>query len=134
MRSFSQNTLLGSINPDRNSQLRVMSTPEWPVPYYQRAFRHPAALETDKGNLWHFCVPLSDYHAIIAKEVLKSQGKGYIVEAIENHYNIGDYLTSFKDSAQFSKAYLEDLAEALGVAQDQNNRLLNEHDLADCLH
>ena len=41
----SQNTFLGSINPDLNHNLRVMSTPEWPVPYYQRAFRHPASLE-----------------------------------------------------------------------------------------
>ena len=31
-----QNTLVGSLVPERNSNLRVMTTPEWPVPYYQR--------------------------------------------------------------------------------------------------
>ena len=38
---FGANTLTHQLNPYRNHQLRVMSTPEWPVPYYQRAFRDP---------------------------------------------------------------------------------------------
>ena len=134
MRSVSQNTLLGAINTERNHNLRVVSTPEWPVPYYQRAFRHPAALEKRAGNISAFQVPLHDMHAIIAKEILKTEGKGYVVEAIENHYNLDNYRTQFKDSSQFSRAYLEDLAEALDVAKEQNARILNEHDLADVLH
>ena len=44
-RAFSQNTMVSSLNPDRNHNLRVMSTPQWPVPYYQRAYRHPANLD-----------------------------------------------------------------------------------------
>eukprot|EP00347_Sterkiella_histriomuscorum_P007227 403349773 len=130
----SQNTFLGSINPDLNHNLRVVSTPEWPVPYYQRAFRHPASLEKRAGNLLNFQVPLHDMHVLVAKEVLKTDGKGYVVEAIENHYNLESYRTQFKDSSQFSRAYLEDLAEALHVSQEQNARILNEHDLADVLH
>lgn len=89
----SQNTFLGSVNPDRNHNLRVMSTPEWPVPYYQRAFRHPASLEKREGNLSHFLVPLHDFHAILAKESLKSIKLGYVVEAIENHYDLDTYKT-----------------------------------------
>ena len=135
MRSFaSQNTLLGALNPDLNHNLRVMSTPEWPVPYYQRAFRHPAALEKRAGDLGAFLVPLHDIHVLIAKEFLKTDGKGYVVEAVENHYDLENYCTSFKDSSQFSRAYLEDLAEALDVAKEQNTRILNEHDLADVLN
>ncbi len=111
-----------------------MSTPEWPVPYYQRAFRHPASLEKRNGNLGHFLVPLHDFHTVIAKELLKTCGKGYVVEAVENHFDLPEYRTSFKDSTQFSKAYIEDLVEALGVASEQNARILNEFDLADCLH
>ena len=79
-------------------------------------------------------MPLHDIHVLIAKEYLKTDGKGYVVEAVENHYDLENYCTSFKDSAQFSRAYLEDLAEALDVAKEQNNRILNEHDLADVLH
>ena len=117
IKSFTtQNTFLGSINPDRNHNLRVMSTPEWPVPYFQRAFRHPPSLEKREGNLNHFNVPLHDFHAILAKEFLKSMNLGYIVEAIENHYDIETYLTSFKDSSLFSKAYADDMLDCLGVA------------------
>lgn len=130
----SQNTFLGSINPDRNHNLRVMSTPEWPVPYYQRAFRHPPSLEQRNGNLNHFCVPLHDFHAVLAKEFLKSMKKGYIVEAIENHFDIESYKTAFKDSSLFSKAYVDDMLDALPVAFEQNVKLLSEYDLADCLH
>ena len=112
----SQNTFLGSINPDLNHNLRVMSTPEWPVPYYQRQFRHPVSLEKNLGNINNFLVPLHDTDVIIAKELLRSTGKGYVVEAIENHYDLFNYKTHFRDSALFSKAYLEDLATALNVA------------------
>ena len=130
----SQNTFLGHINPETNHNLRVMSTPEWPVPYYQRAFRHPANLEKYLGNLNQVCVPVHDIHVIVAKEALKADGKGYVVEAIENHYDLNSYITSFKDSSAFSKAYVDDLLDSLGVAYEQNVRLLNEFDLADALN
>ena len=83
-RPFStQNTLIASLNPERNNSLRVMSTPTWPVPYYQRAFRHPANLDKPAGDLMHIGNSLHAYHAVIAKEMLKLQGNGYVVEAIE---------------------------------------------------
>ncbi|CDW91197.1 UNKNOWN [Stylonychia lemnae] len=133
-RSFSQQTFLGSINPDRNHNLRVMATPEWPVPYYQRAFRHPVSVEKRVGSFEAVVSPLHDFHAVLAKEILKSSGKGYVVEAIENHYDLATYKTEFKDCTQYCRAYIEDLAEALGVAHEQNSRILNEHDLSECLN
>ena len=119
------------MNTDRNHNLRVMSTPTWPGPYYQRAFRHPVNLDRPDGDLTYFNVPLHDSHALIAKELLKLNGQGYVVEAIENHYQIDSYLTSFKDSALFSKAYVDDLLDGLGVAHEQNQKLLHDHDLSD---
>ena len=95
-------TLVGSMNPDRNHNLRVMSTPQWPVPYYQRAYRHPARLDKNEGDLGYFMVNLHDSHVMIAKELLKLEGKGYVVEAIEQHYDITSYKTSFTDSSMFS--------------------------------
>mgnify|MGYP005646322567 CR=1 len=80
----SQNTLLGSINPERNHSLRVMSTPTWPVPYYQRLLRHPVNTgDISKGNLSYIGEECNDMHAILAKEQLKEAGLGYVVEAIE---------------------------------------------------
>ncbi len=69
----------------------------------------------------------------MAKEKLKTQGKGYIVEAIENHYDLKSYITSFKDSSNFSKAYVDDLLECLDITLKENHRLMNEFDLGDCL-
>lgn len=97
-RQFSQGTLMTSLNTDRNHNLRVMSTPTWPVPYYQRAFRHPANLDRPDGDISYFNVELDDTHVLVAKEMLKVHGKGYVVEAIEQHYDLNSYKTIFADS------------------------------------
>ena len=81
----------------------------------------------------HIAVPLHDVHAMMAKELLKLKGEGYVVEAMENHYDIDSYLTQFEDCQQFCEAYVDDLLDCLGIAQQQNSRLLNEFDLADTL-
>ena len=133
-RGFSQGTLMTSLNTDRNHNLRVMATPTWPVPYYQRAFRHPAHLDRADGNLTNFAAPLNDSHVIVAKELLKMNGKGHVVEAIEQHYDVKSYLTEFEDSKLFSAAYVDDLLDCLGVAHEQNVRILNENDLSDVFH
>mgnify|MGYP007103437721 CR=1 FL=1 len=112
-----------------------MSTPTWPVPYYQRLFRHPVnAGDIDKGNLSYIAEPIDDVHVILAKETLREKGLGYVVEAVENHADTDTYCTSFSDSTLFSKAYTEDLLDCLGVAFDQHRRVMNEVDLADALH
>ena len=68
---------------------------------------------------------------LVAKELLKMQGKGHVVEAIEQHYDVKSYLTEFEDSKLFSAAYVDDLLDCLGVAHEQNVRILNENDLSD---
>ena len=130
-RAFSQNTLVTSLNPDRNYNVRVMSTPQWPVPYSQRAFRHPARLDQNDGDLGYFRVPVNDTHVMMAKELLKLEGKGYVVEAIEQHYDIKTYVTGFEDSTQFSRAYVDDLLDCLGAAREQDVKLLSENDFSD---
>ena len=110
-----------------------MSTPEWPVPYYQRAFRHPANLEVNKGSLSQFLVPLHDSHALVAKESLKTNGEGYIVEAIENHFNLTNYKTEFKDASAFCNAYVDDILGCLSLAYEQNSKILSDFDLGDCI-
>ena len=135
-RSFavSQNTLLGSVVPDRNHTLRVMSTPTWPVPYYQRSHRHDAVREEEGENVGYICQEVDDFHIMMAKENLKASGKGYVVEQIDNHYDSENFVFKFEDSSTFCRAYVDDLLDCLGVTHEQNSRLLREHDLADCLN
>ena len=112
--------------------MRVMSTPTWPVPYYDRAFRHPVNIDdTNRGSLSTICRSVNDADVLIAKELLKLQGMGHVVEAVEQHWKIPHYITRFGSSKQFCEAYVDDLLDCLGVAHEQNVRLLAEHDLAD---
>jgi len=68
---------------------------------------------------------------MIAKELLKMNGQGYVVEAIEQHYDIDSYKTKFGDSTQFSQAYTDDLLDCLGAAREQDVKLLAENDFSD---
>ena len=132
-RTFAQGTLMSSLNPDMNKNIRVMATPEWPVPYHQRAFRHPPSTERLGANVSHFLVPIHDMHALIAKEQLKTIGKGYVVEAMEHHFDLSSYRTKFEDCKEFCEAYVDDMLDCIDIVAKQNAKLLDEHDLGDCL-
>ena len=119
------------MNPAMSSNLRVMSTPTWHVPYYQRAFRHPVFSEESQGDLLYALVPVSDCDVVLAKELLKLNGQGYVVEAIEQTYQLDSYRTEFKDSGAFSRAYTDDLLDCLGIVNEQNVKILGENDLSD---
>ena len=111
-----------------------MSTPEWPVPYWQRSFRHdPVPMENTGFDITAHAMNITDVHVIFAKEYLKSAGKGYVVEAVENHFDIKKYTTSFEDSVVFTDAYIDDLLDSINIANKQNVELLNKYDLSDCL-
>ena len=87
------------------------------MPYYQRAYRNDPRPQDDGDfmTLDGFFVNIKDDDVVIAKEWLKSNGQGYVVEAVENHYDITDYKTKFNDSGAFSEAYLEDLSTCLDI-------------------
>ena len=109
-----------------------MATPTWPVPYYERAYRHHVYNEDrPNGDLETVAVAVGDEHVLLAKEMLKAEGNGHVVEAVEQHFDVKSYITSFENSEQFCKAYTDDLLDCLGVAREQNVRLLAEHDLSD---
>ena len=110
--------MTGALSSGRNHNLRVMSTPEWPVPYYQRAFRHPSQVESIKGNLGHVEQAISDFDVIEAKEAMKDDGHGYIVESIEHHYKIDNFFLEFTDCSQFCLAYVDDMLDSLGIAHE----------------
>ena len=80
----------------------------------------------------HIAQPITDNDIIIAKEVMKTMGYGYVVEAVENHFDMKEsYVHSFKDSSQFSQAFVDDLLDCLSLSFEQNQRILAENDLQD---
>ena len=96
--------------------------------------KHPVnSGDINKGNLSNIAEPIQDIHAIIAKQGLKRDGLGHVVEAVENHANTTTYCTSFENSTKFSNAYAEDLLDCLAIAFNQSKGVLNDIDLADTL-
>ena len=96
--------------------------------------RHPVnSGDIDKGQLSYINQECTDLHSILAKEALKADGLGYVVEAVEQHGDSKTYQTSFADSSMFTTAYTDDLLDCLSVAYDQNSRVMKEVDLADVL-
>ena len=74
-RTFSKFIPEQSFSVERPAQDRVVSTPQWPVPYYERKFRSYAVREThidysDHGK------PISEFHAYHNKERLQNNQKG----------------------------------------------------------
>ena len=95
-------------------------------------FRHPVnSGDISKGNLENIAVAIDDSHVILAKQQLMANNLGYVVEAVENHADTTTYCTSFEDSTMFTKAYTDDLMNCLGVAWNENRRIMAEHDLQD---
>ena len=79
--------------------------------------KHPVnSGDINKGQLSCIAEDISDIHAIMAKQALKTNGLGHVVEAVESHADTTTYCTSFQDSTKFSNAYAEDLLDCLDVA------------------
>ena len=96
--------------------------------------RHPVNTgDIHKGNLSYVCEDIDDLHVILAKENLKEEGLGYVVEAVENHADTNTYATSFADSGPFSRAYTEDMLDCLSIAFEQHKRAMTDCDLSDVL-
>ena len=90
-------------------------------------------VHNDDLDLGYMNVPIHDIHSMVAKEILKTQGLGYIVEAVENHFNINDYQTKFECSNEFSETYVDDMLDCLDLVARQDQSILAKYNLGDCL-
>lgn len=77
-RKFSQFTETG-INSERAAQDRVVSTPQWPVPYYVRKFRTTPVKTVNDPDFYFFGVEISDMNAIETRDMLARTPSGRVV-------------------------------------------------------
>ena len=71
---------------ERPAQERVVSTPEYPVPYYQRQFRAYPAKETTAVDFSEMGKSISEFEALETKRELSKTQKGRdIVAHVEDH-------------------------------------------------
>jgi len=87
-RTFSKFIPEQSFSVERPAQDRVVSTPQWPVPYYERKFRSYPVRETHIDYSEHG-KQISDFNAITNKENLqKTQSGRDIVAHIEDNVQL----------------------------------------------
>lgn len=130
------NTLTGKsmLADPRHNNLRVISTPEFPVPYYQRIYRAPPAVEELTIDLNHLNREVDDELVIQTKSQLSKSSEGLkALEFIENKVTLKSYITSVDSVGVQANIYAEDLMNFIDCAFDENKRILDEVDLADCL-
>jgi hypothetical protein len=117
----------------KHNNLRVISTPEFPVPYYQRIIRNPAAEEQVTIDLTTLLEPMNDSTVIRVKHDLAKTSEGLkVLEYVDNHLqttSFETYITSVSDQCNI---YSEDMIHFLDCAHEENCRILKSCDLADC--
>jgi hypothetical protein len=118
----------------KHNNLRVMSTPEFPVPYYQRIMRSPPATEEVTLNLTAILEPPTVYHVARVKYNLSQSPEGLkIIDYVENHLKLNSYVTSVSSITEQANIYSDDLIHYLDSAHEENVRILKACDLSDVL-
>jgi hypothetical protein len=128
------NDLGGLLLSQKHNNLRVVSTPEFPVPYYQRIIRNPPATEAVTISLDTFLEPPTDNTVVRVKHDLAQTAEGLqIIDYVENHLKVKSYVTYVSSIAEQCNIYADDLIHYLDSAHEENVRILKNVDLADCL-
>lgn len=133
--SFNNGTFLPSVlGAHSHNNLRVISTPEFPVPYYQRIFRHldsPSQMSLDMRRL---VTQPDNTNAIKTRDQLSKSSEGLkVLEFVENSLDTKSYITEIRSISAQAEIYANDLIEYLDAAHEENCRIINQVDLSDCL-
>merc|ERR1711884_474077 len=105
-------------------QERVMSTPTWPVPYYQRLIHSaPLSVEDADMGMSNIAGQADWVHAETAKKVLNMTASGRdVVQHVENNMAIDSYVVYQNDTGNMAQAYCADLSKYLDAANKENKR------------
>ena len=116
------------------NHLRVVSTPEYPVPYYQRITRAPAAIDVARIDLSANHKKVDDLHVYKAKEELSLTPRGLkVVDYIENKHSHQSLKTRVNGPGEQCNIYADDLVNYLDAAHEEDCRILHQCNLSDCL-
>ena len=123
----------GLLLSQKHNNLRVISTPEFPVPYYQRIMRNPPAVEAVTIDIDTILEPPNDGTVVRVKHDLAKTAEGLqIIDYVENHLKVKSYVTHISSISEQCNVYADDLVHYLDSAHEENVRILKSVDLADC--
>lgn len=116
-----------------HNNLRVISTPEFPVPYYQRIMRHPPSREQVTLDLRKIQHELDDNIVITIKEKLSKSSEGLrVLDFVNNKVALDSFKTEINSIEVQAEIYANDLLAYIDCAHEENCRIMAEVDLADC--
>mmetsp|Transcript_21727 Transcript_21727/g.25217 ORF Transcript_21727/g.25217 Transcript_21727/m.25217 type:complete len:148 (+) Transcript_21727:52-495(+) len=110
---------------------RVVSTAQWPVPYYQRLFKaYPVREKRERQSLLINNQSIGDVNWYTAKMNLKNTYEGReIVDYADNHWKSNSFIPIKNDIERQAGAYVSDLVGYIDVANKENKRILEKTDL-----
>lgn len=123
-------------NLNHSSQLQVVSTNQWPIPYYKRQANYPSSIypETDYNVDCRGCgssTPndLNVYSA--QRTLLKSMRGREVLQYMHSIGRKGDLKTTITSPAQAAAIYTDDLLRHIDFTRKENSRILKKHNFAE---
>jgi hypothetical protein len=132
-RSFSRAV---GLNVKHSSQLKVVHTNQWPIPYYQRAYSIPRTLYPEND----YNVTLNGRHACQTDEVnvrdtqerlRKTMERREVLETMHSWGLKGTMCTQIESPKETADVYIDDLLRHVGYTYKENERILKKHNISD---
>jgi hypothetical protein len=124
------------VNLKHSSQLQVVHTNQWPIPYYKRLTFVPRNIYPDSDynvSIFNNTVGApDDVNVYLARQELEGSMKGReILATMQATVVKGDWNTRVKHVEEVAETYMEDLLEHIDYTQQENARILKKHRLSD---
>ena len=124
------------LNVTHSSQLKVVHTNQWPIPYYQRAYAIPTTLfPEDDYNVrlnGRFHEAADEVNVRDAQDKLKQTMEGReVLETMHSWGLEGSMLTSIDSPKMTADVYIDDLLSHVGYTYKENERILKKHKISD---
>lgn len=123
------------LNVTHSSQLRVMHTNQWPIPYYQRYNITPRTLypEGDYNIRINSSLNTLDAANVYQAQRLLNQSVWgrEVLHSINNMGMKGNLLIKIDSPIRSAKVYMNDLIQHLDYTRKENERILKKHKFSD---
>lgn len=134
--SLRQFSSVRGLNVRHSSQMKVVHTNQWPIPYYQRAYDVPTTLfpENDYNVRLNgrFADKADEVNVRDAQDTLKATMEGReVLETIHSMGLQGTMLTSIDGPKMTAEVYIDDLLSHVGYTYKENERILKKHKISD---
>ena len=134
VRSFSATGT--GLNLTHSSQLRVVSTNQWPIPYYKREAWYPRSLYPENdyniSMVGNDCSEPDSANVYLTQLYLNESMWGReVLDTVHKQGNKGDLNTVIKSPVMAADVYTEDLMRHLDYSLKENAKILKKHKLSE---